>query len=376
MLAMPAWAEENDHQETSTLQSVGPFSIMTTSTSGADSTPIPLVLNATGNGFDFDLGDSETQKLQLFIDSPLSPNAISLGVDSRALSLPGQNALGLDATLDLPLSPALSLTGNFQRERMDFQTLGNIQCTDGILRPDSYTASGCRFVDDAYTGLNQSLMSLGTQFETQSTSTAISWFTRESEYSSTGANRFSRSPLSAGRGTDLLTPLMSNPMLPGVPFRQPLSNFNGQASGVDLNFQLGLTTDNYGDVRFGLAFTRVLDAQFSGLHGNLSPFGWNTADAFDSARMNLEWNRGSFSGGIQGYYRDQVDFLNRQSLDSFSTFDVHFTWRAPWNADLSVGASNILNSGADDTIPADIQPTDPFESIYGRIPYVRYKQDL
>ena len=54
---------------------------------------------------------------------------------------------------------------------------------------------------------------------------------------------------------------------------------------------------------------------------------------------------------------------------------MHFTWRTPWNANLSVGASNVLNSGVNDNPAAD-KPVDRFESIYGRIPYVRYQQDL
>jgi hypothetical protein len=92
--------------------------------------------------------------------------------------------------------------------------------------------------------------------------------------------------------------------------------------------------------------------------------------------MNLEWSRGNFSTGIRGFYREPVNFLNRNSVDSLTTFDVHFTWKTPWNANLSVGASNILNAGADETSNADIKPADPLESIYGRIPYVRYQQDL
>jgi hypothetical protein len=92
--------------------------------------------------------------------------------------------------------------------------------------------------------------------------------------------------------------------------------------------------------------------------------------------MNLEWNKGAFSTGIQGYYRDSVDFLNRDSVDALTTFDVHFTWRTPWNANLSVGASNVLNAGTENSTKTDSQPVDPLESIYGRIPYVRYKQDL
>jgi hypothetical protein len=59
-----------------------------------------------------------------------------------------------------------------------------------------------------------------------------------------------------------------------------------------------------------------------------------------------------------------------------ATFDVHFTWRTPWNANLSVGASNVMNAGSEPKSSAESQPVDPLESIYGRIPYVRYKQDL
>lgn len=341
-------------------------------------TPIPLVLNATGNGFDFDLGGSETQKLHLYLDSPLSVDALGLGLESHAYSLPGRNVLGLDATLELPLSPSLSLTGNVQqsREQARFQPVGSIQCTDGILRPHSYTASGCRFVDDSFTGIDRGALSLGARFDTQSTSTAISWFTQSTELNDSDAVAFNTLRNTAGLGSDLLTPVMTNPLLPGLPVRQPLNYFDGRASGVDLNFQVGLTTDSHGDVQFGLALTRVLDANFGGMYSNLTPWGWSIADSFDTARFNVDWNQGAFSTGIQGFYRDQVDFLNRQRLDSLTTFDVHFTWRTPWNADLSVGASNILNAGADDNVASENQPTDPFESIYGRIPYVRYKQDL
>jgi hypothetical protein len=93
--------------------------------------------------------------------------------------------------------------------------------------------------------------------------------------------------------------------------------------------------------------------------------------------MNFEWSHGAFSSGIQAFYREPVNFLNRDSLDAMTTFDVHFTWRTPWNANLSVGASNVLSGGGlDSKANAKNQPADPFESIYGRIPYVRYKQDL
>jgi hypothetical protein len=71
-----------------------------------------------------------------------------------------------------------------------------------------------------------------------------------------------------------------------------------------------------------------------------------------------------------------VQFLNGEDLDSSTTFDVHFTWRAPWNANLSVGTSNLLGSGTEDKGKTENGLQDPFEAIYGRIPYVRYQQDL
>jgi hypothetical protein len=175
---------------------------------------------------------------------------------------------------------------------------------------------------------------------------------------------------------NLLSPNLGNPLLSSA-VGDPLQYLNSETSGVDLNFKVGITTDNHGDIRLGLAFTRVLEADYQGLYTRGGDaMSWTLAAPFNSARMNLEWSHGAFSGGIQGFYRDSVDFLDRNSMDSLTTFDVHFTWRTPWNANLSVGASNMLSAGADQPAGSDTTPADPLESIYGRIPYVRYKQDL
>ena len=177
-------------------------------------------------------------------------------------------------------------------------------------------------------------------------------------------------------GNSLLSPNLGNPLLSPNNY-DPLQYLNSKASGVNLNFKVGIATDTRGDIRVGLSFTRVLEADYQGLYSNSSDaLSWTLAEPFNSARMNLEWSRGAFSSGIQGFYRDSVDFLNRNSVDSLTTFDVHFTWRTPWNAKLSVGASNVMNAGSDNSSKTESQAVDPFESIYGRIPYVRYKQDL
>jgi hypothetical protein len=334
---------------------------------------VPMVLDRSG-GLLFDLGGSETRKLQLQLDQPLSLQA---GMDTRILDS-GSNLLGLDATLSLPLTSQLSLGAGVGRQygASRFQALGSIQCINGTLRADSYTASGCRFVDDTLATSEQQLAELGARLDFRNATASVNWFTQQSDVEQAGVRQLNRIGGHATMADSLLSPNLGNPLLAPAA-GDPLQYLNSEASGVDLNFKVGITTDTRGDVHLGLAFSRILDAEYDGLYTQgAEAFSWTLAEPFNSARMNLEWSKGAFSTGIQGYYRDSVDFLNRDSVDALATFDVHFTWRTPWRANLSVGASNVLNAGAESALSTDSQPVDPLESIYGRIPYVRYKQDL
>ena len=334
----------------------------------------PLMLDQSA-GLDFDLAGSEQRKLQLVLDQPLS---LSTGMNMISVE-GGPDLLGLDATLDLPLGDNFGLSAGVDRRlsTSQFQSLGSIQCLNGTLRADSYTASGCRFVNDPLATVDQRRVDLGARFDFSNASASLSWFNQESTLNQSGVRQLSRP--GGGRavmGNGLLTPMLANPLL-SPDLGDPLQYLNAEASGVDLNFKLGVATDTRGDIRLGLAFSRVLEADYSGLYPvGAEALSWTLAEPFDTARMNVEWNKGAFSTGIQAYYRDSVDFLNRDGLDSLTTFDVHFTWRTPWNANLSVGATNVLGSGPDSAASTESPPADPLEPIYGRIPYVRYKQDL
>jgi hypothetical protein len=335
--------------------------------------PYPMMLDP-GVDLEFDLGGSETRKLQLVLDQPLS---LQGGANTLLLDN-GSDFLGLDATLKLPLSNQFSLSAGVDRRlgHARFQPLGSIHCLNGTLRADSYTASGCRFVNEPLASTDQQQVNLGARLDLRNASASVNWFSRAAELNPSEGGRlapYSGQPLMSDR---LLSPNLGNPLLTTAT-TDPLSYLNSEASGVDLDFKVGITTDTRGDLKLGLAFSRVLEADYDGRYAqDANALSWTLAEPFNSARMNLEWSRGAFSTGIEGYYRDSVDFLNRSSIDSLATFDVHFTWRTPWNANLSVGASNVLNAGADSAGGSDNQPADPLEPIYGRIPYVRYKQDL
>ena len=331
----------------------------------------PMVLEPISGALSFDLGGSDTQKLQLQLAHPLM---LETGTQMQS-NASGANMLGLDATLRMPLANGLSLRGGAEQmaANTQFQTLGSIQCLNGTLKPDSYTASDCRFVSDSDSTFDRRTLTLGASHETGNFTSSVNWYTSSVESGSTGVyklNQFNVSPL---LDNPLLAPVAAGSMLPGALSSDYL---NAETTGIDLNFQVGITTGQTGEIQLGLALARVLDASYQGIYGqSLSPLDWNLAEPFNSAALGIEWSNGNFSSGIRGYYREPVNFLNQQSLDSASTFDVHFTWRTPWNANLSVGASNVLGAGVDDNKGSE-QPSDRFESIYGRIPYVRYQQDL
>jgi len=330
-----------------------------------------MVLDPVSGGFEFDLGGSETPKLQLHLAQPL---ILETGSHLQAIS-PDSKLFGLDATLRMPIGGGLSLSSGVEQSAggAQFQSLGNIQCMNGVLRSDSYTAFGCRFVTDPSEKFDRRTLNLGASQEIGRFRGSVNWFTTGTESGSNGVHAIHQAAPSPLLENRLLIPNLDSGVLAGS---SPSGYLSTETTGIDLNFQVGFTMNQAGDVRLGLALTRVLDANYHGLYDqNLGMLDWNLAKPFDSAALGLEWSRGSFSGGLRGYYREPVTFMNHQQLDSTSTFDVQFTWRTPWNANLSVGASNVLGAGAGDNTAND-KNANRFESIYGRIPYVRYRQDL
>ncbi|MEJ8569731.1 TonB-dependent receptor [Elongatibacter sediminis] len=327
----------------------------------------PMILDPDFGGIPF--SSSTSSKLQLRLAQPLI-----LQTSSELNASQDTGLLGLDATLQVPLTDGLSLSSGIRQAlgQGNFQALGSIHCANGTLRPDSYTASGCRFINDARSQFDSRTLSLGSQLDIGNVSTSLNWFTSQAEYRPGLATA-----LTPG-AAPLLDPGLAafeagTSMLPGAVRPSALS---AETSGIDLDFQVGFTTDQAGEIRLGLALTRIYGASYDGLYSNSgSPLQWNIAAPFNTASMGIEWSRGAFSGGLRAYYREPVSFLDRNTLDSMGTFDVHFTWRTPWNANLSVGASNVLNAGVENRTPTD-DASDRFESIYGRIPYVRYQQDL
>jgi len=338
----------------------------------------PLYSDPVPAGLTFDLGGSETRKLELQLSMPLN-----LDINSRLQrSSSGVGSVFLDSTVNFNIAENLDITASLGagKSSSSFRPLGSIHCQNGVLGQGSYQASDCYFINQVNI-LKQDQVAMGLRFGEDNFNTAISMFKRETgiRQQSPGA---AISPLpNMLMGPDLLTAKRGSPFLPALSDGQPLSYLLGKTTGLDVEFQIGLTMDRAGAVRLGLQLTRVLGASYeSGVANSIGAQNgiqnWAIANTVDSARLGFDWSKGNFSGGIEGFYREQVEFLNRDNLDSITTFDVRFTWRAPWSANLSVGTTNVLNAGSEDSGNNDNRLQDPFESVYGRIPYVRYQQDL
>jgi len=338
--------------------------------------PFSLEVHQNNGGLAFDLGGSDVRKIRLQLATPLELEATA---GSNWTSGQGASVLA-GAGLNFELDRNLSLSAGARTGTLSygsFRPVGSIHCENGVLDAVSYHASNCYFVDDHSSMVNTGVLSLGTRFQlSDRMSTRLNLFQSESSIQS--------SPLARSYVTSAVRPdpmglgvVPSNPLGLEDALQSGVGSFDSSVTGVDLEFEVGVSTDRAGDLVLGLQLTRVFDANYQGswLSGP-GLYNWTIAEPFDSARLSFDWQKGSFSGGVDTYFREPVSFLNRAPLDRLSTFDVHFTWRAPWNASVSVGASNVLNAGVDDNAAHDSKLSDPFESVYGRIPYVRYKQDL
>jgi len=334
----------------------------------------PLHNKQVPSGLNFDFDESHTRTLELQLSQPLTLNINNSLQKTQA----GVGSVLFDSSLNLSVNDQVDITASMGSgvSRPTFQSLGSIHCQNGVLEQGSYQASDCYFLNQANV-LKQDQVSMGLRYATKNFSSAVSMYQVNSEtrqqFPISQATPMANPVMQAA----LISPAQNNPLLPAFAIGQSPGQMEGETSGLDLEFQVGLTMDKAGDVKLGLQLTRVLDASFKSNSIDSSGLqSWAVASPYDSARLGLDWSKGSFSGGVQGFYRDQIEFLNRENLESVATFDVHFTWRTPWNANFSVGTTNVLNAGSDESSKTDNGLVDPFESVYGRIPYVRYQQDL
>ncbi len=187
----------------------------------------PLILEPVSGAFEFDLAGSDIPKLQLQLDHPLQ-----FRNDHSDRNLNSATVLGIGAALTVPLSHSFSVQSRSDHvvANPQYHALGNIQCLNGTLKPDSYTASGCRFVDDQPATFDRRTLSLGASQKLGAVSSSITWFTSQSSSGQEGlnpGNRFNQAPVFDP--TRYSTSALDS-ILPGM---SDSSLFQSEAKGVD-----------------------------------------------------------------------------------------------------------------------------------------------
>ena len=123
--------------------------------------------------------------------------------------------------------------------------------------------------------------------------------------------------------------------------------------------QVSLGTQSWVSIGGTLARVRLIPTDQ--LPGGLPPE-WNTGS------LVLSGGVGNFGGEITG---QMIEVPGQPAR--YSSLGAGVTWRAPWRAKISVGADNLVTRGKN---PFGLPDAAPAETDEGRVPYVRYQQDL
>ena len=95
----------------------------------------------------------------------------------------------------------------------------------------------------------------------------------------------------------------------------------------------------------------------------------NDFDPAHKATLGFGWEKGAFSGMLQGSVLTQEEFSEMDLVTAI--YDIEFSWSTPWLGDISVGAKNVMDKPVE---TASLDKSDP--GIKGRVPYIKYQLDL
>ncbi len=157
-------------------------------------------------------------------------------------------------------------------------------------------------------------------------------------------------------------------------------NLQGRRTdGIDLNVDYRVQAGDFGDLRFDLLYTHIFEYQQQILETDPFRRLQGVFDPDTRASLSVNWSRGDFAAALNGSYVTDTSLSDDSaSLDDWTTWDLQVSWTTPWDGKVAVGARNLF----DEEPPLDFLGLDnPFyanslHDIYGRVPYLRYEQQL
>ncbi len=264
------------------------------------------------------------------------------------------------SVLPTSAADASAFSWSIEAWQMNTASLAHIQCSHGSVSINSWVIEDCRFVDQPLPENSVNLIQVrGQWLATPNIQIGAGLFRGEERFASNAPWQL---PASTGLA-----------LLGAGDMHAPTSR---QTEGMDLSLSFGIDGGRVGDFLVDLQMARFRD------QASFAPFALgaladsSVAGYQRETRLGLGWRRGGFRGDIQRNHHDVPAWLRSDREQSFSSFDIELSWHVPWNASISIGASNVLDAHPGGEPATDSALDDPLERIYGRIPYVRYKQDL
>jgi len=152
-----------------------------------------------------------------------------------------------------------------------------------------------------------------------------------------------------------------------------------KTDGLDVEANYGFSVGAIGDFRAGVQWTYVNEYERDAGDGN----GLRAPPFFkvnNRGTGSLNWALGDFSANVIWNYVGSGKWNEFDwKLDDWSTWDLSVSYATPWNGLVTVGARNIFDEDPP-TTTANGFPNPYYSNyladVYGRIPYLRYEQDL
>lgn len=261
--------------------------------------------------------------------------------------------------------PGPAFSWSLDAWEMNTASLAHIRCSRATRRLESFLVEDCRIIDQPLPADAGSLIQLRGQ-----------WIAAAGLQ--IGAGAFTGRDVPGAGFRPLVVDAVDAAIDPRIPVSETIE-------GVNMNVSFGLHTRRIGDLLLdlqleryrrsqadyssGLGFTPLIDGSLprSGLESNVETAG----------RVGIGWRLNRFRADLTGQYRELPYWLGEDARgEGFSSFDIELSWRAPANASISVGVTNVLDQRPDTADAGDASLDASIDRIYGRIPYVRYKHDL
>lgn len=189
-----------------------------------------------------------------------------------------------------------------------------------------------------------------------------------------GMDLYSREPADMAAGAMLL-PQVLDFIAPG--WEDSLSRSVEDGEALDLSVAYGFDAGVVGELELQVELSHVLNQDLKPAQAGLGTGLGLVSQPENQATVGFNWSRGDFSGSVSSQYTDGIMLNGQVHPAAWTTVDINFAWRTPWNASLSLGAQNFLGQdrggpelGLDASTPPEL------DSAFSRVPYVRYEQDL